>query len=260
MATSGFAVPFGTTSTSGTGGVFAGLNNGVSMLGPSATGTAAPAWGGTGGGTGIPVNGTPSSGPVSMASSSPFSSDTSQVPSSNGTLNQSNGFTGSTTGGSQGVNYTGSSLFGMDPGSSTYQWLSSKDSSLTKTYGKDSGAALGQFVQSGAGFSQAQLNQLFASMAPQEAQQLSAISNSSGTAGTRFSSANDFAVSNYEAQVNSTQEQIEYNAYNQSVQNMMAILMGSKSVPSGSSMADITSSAISTSLMAALANSSAGQG
>jgi hypothetical protein len=260
MATSGFAVPFGTTSTSGTGGAFAGINNGTSMLGPSANGTAVPAWGGLGGGTGIPTNGTASAAPGSSSLFGTVFSGPTNVPQSNGSLNQSNGFTGSTTGGSQGVNYTGSNVFGMDPGSSTYQWLSSKDSSLTKTYGKDAGAALGQFIQSGAGFSQAQLDQLFASMKPEEAQQLAALSNSSGTSGTRFSSANDFAVSNYEAQVNSTQEQIEYNAYNQSVQNMMAILMGSKSVPSGSNAADITSSAISTSLMAALSNSTSGQG
>lgn len=231
MATSGLGVPFNTTPTSGVGGAFAGMNNGSTAnfgLGTSIV----PA-----GGSGSAGNSIGSGGYMPQDSTSIFgggSPGTSTA--SNG---GANGFGPSTTGGGFGQNPTGANIFGMNPNSNGYQWLSSNNSSLTKTYGKDSGSALGQFIQSGAGFNQEALNQLFASMAPQEYAQEATISNQQGDQGTRFSAANDFAQSNYQAQVNSTQTQAEFNQYNQSIQNMMSILMGSKNVPQQNNTAQL---------------------
>jgi hypothetical protein len=235
MATSGLGVPFNTTPTSGVGGAFAGMNNGSAANFGLGTPTVSA------GGSGSVGNSIGSGG---------------YIPESSLGSTENNGFLGTTSGsslfgnGSGSFNYNteGANIFGLDPTSSTYQWLSSHNSSLTDTYGKDSGSVLGQFVQSGAGFNQEALNQLFDSMAPQEYKQLSTIANQQGTQGTRFSSANDFANADYMAQVNATQTQAEFNEYNQAIQNMMSILMGSKNVPQQNNTSQLIESGVSMAL------------
>jgi len=243
MSTSPMGIPFNTTPTSGVGGAFAGMNNGSvinSGLGapnsPNATSGNLP----FSGNSTVPFTGTPQDSTSIFGGGSPGTSTA-----NNG---GANGFGTSTTGGSFGQNPTGANIFGMNPNSNGYQWLSSNNSSLTKTYGKDSGSALGQFIQSGAGFNQNALNALFDSMQPQEYAQEATISNQQGDQGTRFSSANDFAQSNYQAQVNSTQTQAEFNQYDQSIQNMMSILMGSKNVPQQNNTSQLIESGVSMAL------------
>jgi hypothetical protein len=50
------------------------------------------------------------------------------------------------------------------------------------------------------------------------------------------------------AQVNATQTQAEFNEYNQAIQNMMSILMGSKNVPQQNNTSQLIESGVSMAL------------
>lgn len=89
-------------------------------------------------------------------------------------------------------------------------------------------ALLYNFLASGAGFSQDQLNNLFQSMQPQIQQGEADIMEQFSGHGLRDSSSAQIGIGDYLGQIHANELQAEFGAYEQSVQNYMTVLMAGK--------------------------------
>lgn len=97
---------------------------------------------------------------------------------------------------------------------------------LGNTYGNGVAAAIMSFLQGGAGFNQAAINNLFAALQPQINRGEEDLLSQFSTSGERFSSGAQIGVADYLSQVNLNEGEIETQMYEQSVNDFINTLMG----------------------------------
>jgi len=110
-------------------------------------------------------------------------------------------------------------------------------SNLSKALGPGVGNLLANFLESGAGFNQQAINNLFAALQPGITAGTESIADQFSALGDRFGSDASIGLSNYLSQVNLNEGQIESSMYEQSVNDFINTLMGvsskTSSLPTG---------------------------
>jgi hypothetical protein len=122
----------------------------------------------------------------------------------------------------------GAGAGGSNPitGSATSRQTGRTLGELQSIYGEGLGNMLYQFLQGGAGFNQAAINNLFAAMQPGVNRGEQDLMQQFSTSGNRFGSGAQIGLADYLSQVNLNQGQLETQMYEQSIQNYMNVLMG----------------------------------
>jgi len=98
---------------------------------------------------------------------------------------------------------------------------------LKNTYGAGLGALIQQFLQGGAGYNSAAINNLVAGLQPQFTQAQNDLLQQFSAGGNRFSSGAQIGESNLLSQQNLQVGELESQMYEQAIQNYMQVLMGS---------------------------------
>jgi len=97
---------------------------------------------------------------------------------------------------------------------------------LGATYGNGVAAAIMSFLQGGAGFNQAAINNLFAALQPGIERGTESLMQQFSTSGNRFGSGAQIGLADYLSQVNLNEGQIEAQLYETSVSDYINTLMG----------------------------------
>lgn len=200
-------------------------NNSMSLL-PGSNPTGGPAYGNEGfvPGAGTSSGSNPMLLPPNLPTSAPKSNPygTSVVPgtpvfgANSGPYSTTN-LAGSGPGGTNPVSGTGD-ITGRQQGRTLGE--------LQTMYGEGLGALMYQFLQSGAGFNQAAINNLFAALQPGINRGEEDLMNQFSTSGNRFGSGAQIGLGDYLSQVNLNEGQLETQMYEQSIQNYMNVLNG----------------------------------
>lgn len=97
---------------------------------------------------------------------------------------------------------------------------------LGNTFGNGVAAAIMNFLQSGAGFNQAAIDNIFASLQPGIERGTESLMEQFSTSGNRFGSGAQIGLADYLSQVNLNEGQIEAQMYQHSIDNALSTLMG----------------------------------
>jgi len=143
-------------------------------------------------------------------------SPTSLLPGGSGLLPGSGGGTGTGTGSSP-----SNILSGMSPAD-----IKRLHDELGNTFGNGVAAALMNFLQGGAGFNQAAINNLFAALQPGIERGTESLMEQFSTSGNRFGSGAQIGLADYLSQVQLNEGQIETQMYQHSIDNALSTLMG----------------------------------
>jgi hypothetical protein len=122
---------------------------------------------------------------------------------------------------------TSSSMLGL--GSLSPSQQSALNRNLSKTYGSGLAATIMQFLQGGAGYNQASINNLVSGLQPQFQQSQNDLLQQFSAGGARFGSGAQLGESNLLSQQNLQVGELESQMYEQSIQNYMSVLMGAAS-------------------------------
>lgn len=114
-----------------------------------------------------------------------------------------------------------SNFAGMSPAAWHSLW-----NDLKKTYGAGAGGALLHFLQSGAGFNQDAINNLFAALQPGIERGTENLMEQFSTSGNRFGSGAQIGLADYLSQVQLNEGQLETQMYEQAIQNYLSVLEG----------------------------------
>src|ERR1700678_3842413 len=104
---------------------------------------------------------------------------------------------------------------------------------LKNTYGAGLGALIQQFLQGGAGYNSAAINNLVAGMQPQFQQAQNDLLQQFSAGGARYGSGAQLGESNLLSQQNLQVGELESQMYQQAVQNYISVLMGASSTQAG---------------------------
>lgn len=97
---------------------------------------------------------------------------------------------------------------------------------LVTTYGSGVAGQLMQFLMSGAGFNQADINNMFASLQPGIERGEENLMSQFSASGNRFGSGAQIGLGDFLSQVNLNEGQIESQMYQTAIDNFMNVLMG----------------------------------
>ena len=203
---------------------FASLLSGRNPSGAGGTATDLPA---TGSSSGVNPMLAYSNLPTSATATNPFD-PTSVVPTfgANSGPYQSTSLTGTggTATGGTSTGIAGAGLGGAFSGM-TQSGYDNFLHELNKTYGEGVGSLIASFLESGAGFNQDAINNIFAALQPGINQGEQNLMQQFSTSGNRFGSGAQIGTADYLSQVNLNEGQIESQMYEQSVSNYMNVLM-----------------------------------
>lgn len=143
-------------------------------------------------------------------------------------------FGANTGGGYTSTNLTGGGTGTAAPGSSPSNILAGMSPAdqkrlhdeLGNTFGNGVAAALMSFLTGGAGFNQAAINNIFASLQPGIERGTESLMEQFSTSGNRFGSGAQIGLADYLSQVNLNEGQIEAQMYQHSVDEAISTLMG----------------------------------
>jgi hypothetical protein len=122
---------------------------------------------------------------------------------------------------------TTSSSLGL--GSLSPSQQSSLQRNLSKTYGSGLASTILQFLQGGAGYNSAAINNLVAGLQPQFQQSQNDLLQQFSAGGARFGSGAQLGESNLLSQQNLQVGELESQMFEQAIQNYMSVLMGAAS-------------------------------
>lgn len=128
---------------------------------------------------------------------------------------------GAGTGAPPGSTGIGGTLAGVTPGG----WNDFLHE-LDKTYGEGTGSLIGSLFQSGFGFNQDAINNLFAALQPGIERGTESLAEQFSASGNRFGSGAQIGIADYLSQVQLNEGQLETQMYESSVQDMINTLMG----------------------------------